>query len=83
MFVFNKFNTSTGTIIYENDQQLVSGLVSYSSPYRIETGCRFMVAKRNNFMYVVQRMGQPKFLLNIGICGDKMVGFNIALFTAL
>ena len=50
MFVFNKFNTSTGTIIYENDQQLVSGLVSYSSPYRIETGCRFMVAKRNNFI---------------------------------
>lgn len=50
MFVFNNYLTVTGTIIYENDQTLVSGLISYNSPYRIETGCRFVIAKRDHFI---------------------------------
>lgn len=50
MFVFNKFLLVTGTIKYENDQELVSGLVSYQTPYIIETGCKFTIAKRNNYI---------------------------------
>lgn len=50
MFIFNKFNQVTGTIIYENSQTLVSGLISYSTPYRIETGCRFTIVKRDNLI---------------------------------
>ena len=61
MFVFNKFNMSTGTIIYENTQQLVSGLVSYASPYVIETGCRFMVVKRNTFIRKTDESTRKRF----------------------
>ncbi len=61
MFVFNKFNTSTGTIIYENTQQLVSGLVSYASPYRIETGCRFMIVKRQQFIRKTDETNRARF----------------------
>lgn len=43
MFVFNYFLEQTGTIIYENDQELVSGLVSYQTPFTMETGTRFAV----------------------------------------
>ena len=50
MFIFNKFNQVTGTIIYENDQTLVSGLISYSTPYRTETGCRFTIVRRDNLI---------------------------------
>jgi len=50
MWVWNRFLEQTGTIIYENEQQLVSGLVSYETPYTLETGTRFAVVKRNHFI---------------------------------
>ena len=40
----------TGTLVYENDQVLVSGLKSYSSPYTIQTGAKFAVVDRNRFV---------------------------------
>ena len=61
MFVFNKFNQVTGTIIYENDQVLVSGLISYATPYRIETGCRFTLIKRNNFVRQTDVSNRSRF----------------------
>lgn len=50
MFVLNRWDSVTGTIIYENTQQLVSGLVSYATPYRLETGCRFTLVRRDNYI---------------------------------
>lgn len=50
MFVYNRWSAVTGTVIYENTQELVSGLVSYATPYRKETGCRFTIVKRDNFI---------------------------------
>ena len=41
---------NTGTIIYENDQQIVSGLKSYSDPYIIQTGVRFAVVDRTKLV---------------------------------
>jgi len=61
MFIFNKWNQVTGTIIYENTQQLVSGLVSYATPYRIETGCRFSLIKRNNFIRKTDETNRSRF----------------------
>ena len=50
MWVFNQFLEQTGTVVYENAQQLVSGLVSYQSPFLLETGTRFAVVKRDHFI---------------------------------
>lgn len=47
MFVHNKFLYQTGTLIYENTQNLQSGFVTYATPYRIETGVKFAVADRH------------------------------------
>ena len=49
MFVFNTYLEQTGTIIYENDQQLVSGLISYNTPTNLSTGTTFAVVKRDTF----------------------------------
>jgi len=50
MFVFNKFKTVTGTLVYEGDQQLVSGLISYTNPNVTEIDCRFTVVRRDKFI---------------------------------
>jgi len=50
MFVHSYFLEQTGTILYENTQQLVSGLVSYATPFTIETGTRFAVLDRKKFI---------------------------------
>ena len=49
-FTFNKWNTQTGDVVYENDQVMVSGLKSYNSPYLIVTGVRFVVIDRNQYV---------------------------------
>jgi len=49
MFVLNHWLEQTGTIIYENSQQLVSGLISYNSPTNISTGTTFAVIKRDAY----------------------------------
>jgi len=49
MFVFNSYLEQTGTIIYENDQQLVSGLITYNTPTNLSTGTTFAVIKRDRF----------------------------------
>jgi hypothetical protein len=49
-FTFNKWNTQTGDIVYENDQVMVSGLKSYNEPYLIVTGVRFVVIDRNQYI---------------------------------
>lgn len=46
MFVHNYFLEQTGTIVYENTQTLVSGLINYADPITIETGTRFAVVDR-------------------------------------
>ena len=50
MFVWNQFLEQTGVIKYENEQQLVSGLVSYQTPFLLETGTRFAVVRRDHFI---------------------------------
>ncbi len=50
MFVFNKYNTVTGILVYEGAQQLVSGLVDYTVPDVTERDCRFTVVKREQFI---------------------------------
>jgi hypothetical protein len=50
MFVFNNWLEQTGTIIYENTQELVSGLVSYETPYVLTTGTTFAVVRRDTFV---------------------------------
>lgn len=50
MYVWNRFLEQTGVIKYENEQQLVSGLVSYNSPFLLETGTKFAVVKRDHFI---------------------------------
>lgn len=51
MWVHNRFlQQQTGTIIYENDQLMVSGLKSYESPMLIQTGARFAVVDRNRYV---------------------------------
>lgn len=50
MWVWNRFLEQTGTIIYENEQELVSGLISYQTPYMIETGTRFAVVRRDQYI---------------------------------
>lgn len=50
MWVHQRFLEQTGTIKYENTQELSSGLVSYATPYIIETGTRFAVLDRDNFI---------------------------------
>jgi len=49
MFVYNTYLEQTGTIIYENDQQLVSGLITYNTPTNLSTGTTFAVVKRDVF----------------------------------
>jgi len=49
MFVFNTYLEQTGTIIYENDQQLVSGLINYNTPTNLSTGTTFSVVKRDAY----------------------------------
>lgn len=46
MFVHNYFLEQTGTILYENNPALVSGLINYDLPITIETGTRFAVIDR-------------------------------------
>lgn len=51
MFVHSFYLEQTGTIIYEKDQQLVSGLVNYSTPdYTIEVDCRFSMIDRKKYI---------------------------------
>lgn len=50
MFIFNQFLEQTGVVKYENEQQLVSGLVSYQTPFLLETGTRFAVVRRDHFV---------------------------------
>jgi len=50
MFIFNQFLEQTGLVKYENEQQLVSGLVSYKTPFLLETGTRFAVVRRDHFI---------------------------------
>jgi len=50
MWVWSSFLEQTGIIKYENTQQLVSGLVSYNSPFLLQTGTRFAVVRRNHFI---------------------------------
>jgi len=50
MFVFNRWNQVTGTIVYENTHQVVSGLLNYPTATTIQTGCRFTLVKKNNFI---------------------------------
>ena len=50
MWVFNKFLEQTGTIIYENNAQPVSGLIGYDTPNTIETGTRFAVLQREQYV---------------------------------
>ena len=49
MFVHTYYLEQTGTIIQENTQQLVSGLVSYATPFTLETGTRFSVIDRGTY----------------------------------
>ena len=46
MFVHNYFLEQTGTILYENNPTLVSGLITYDLPITLETGTRFAVVDR-------------------------------------
>ena len=50
MFVFNKFSTVTGVIVYEGEQEIVSGLIDYAQPQITERDCRFTVVKRERFI---------------------------------
>ncbi|NHJ40126.1 MAG: hypothetical protein FK731_08850 [Asgard group archaeon] len=50
MWVHNRFLYQTGTIIYENDQVLISGLKSYSSPFIVQTGTKFAVVDRMQYI---------------------------------
>lgn len=50
MFVYSKFNTVTGVLVYEGERQLVSGLVDYQLPEETERDCRFTVVKRNRYI---------------------------------
>lgn len=50
MWVHNRFLYQTGTVIYENDQTMSSGLKSYSSPFLIQTGAKFAVIDRKEFI---------------------------------
>ena len=50
MHVFNAWLEQTGTINYENDQQLQSGLIGYNTPFLSSTGTRFAVIKRKQFV---------------------------------
>ena len=50
MWVHNRFMYQTGTLLYENDQVVVSGLKSYNSPYLIQTGVKFAVVDRNRYV---------------------------------
>ena len=49
MFVFNQWLEQTGTILYENSQQLVSGLITYNSPTNLSTGTTFAVVRRDTY----------------------------------
>lgn len=49
MFVHNYYLEQTGVIVQENTQQLVSGLVTYDTPFTIETGTRFSVIDRDTY----------------------------------
>lgn len=61
MFIFNKFNQVTGTIIYENDQVIVSGLINYATPYITETGCRFTLVRRDNYIRKTEETNREIF----------------------
>lgn len=50
MWVFNKWLEQTGTIIYENNARPVSGLIGYDVPYNIQTGTRFAVLSRQQYV---------------------------------
>lgn len=50
MFVFSKYNTVTGVVVYEGEQQIVSGLINYEQPHVTERDCRFTVVRRDNFI---------------------------------
>ena len=50
MWIHNRYLYQTGTILYENDQVMVSGLKSYSSPFLIQTGTQFAVVDRNQYV---------------------------------
>lgn len=50
MWVHNRFLYQTGTVIYENDQTMSSGLKSYSTPFLIQTGAKFAVVDRKQFI---------------------------------
>lgn len=50
MWVHNQWLIQTGTVIYENDQTMSSGLKSYSTPFLIQTGARFAVVDRTQYV---------------------------------
>jgi hypothetical protein len=56
MWIHSQFIQQTGTIIYEGDQTMISGLKNYSN-VNIETGCRFSVISRS--IYIRRKSDGP------------------------
>ena len=50
MWVHNRWLYQTGTIIYENEREMSSGLKSYSTPFLIQTGAKFAVVDRKQYI---------------------------------
>ena len=73
MWVHNRFLEVTGTIKYENDQVLSSGLVNYNSPYLIETGVRFSILDRDTFIREGEESLRTKYDILIVQFGHKQL----------
>ncbi len=77
MFVHNRWLEQTGTIIQENTQQLVSGLVSYESPYVIVTGTRFAVIDRKTYVRTSDETKRAIFDdLTVQFGQDQIINLN-------
>jgi hypothetical protein len=77
MFVHNRWLEQTGTIIQENSQELVSGLVSYDTPYVIVTGTRFAVIDRKTYVRKSDETNRAVFDdLTVQFGQDQIINLN-------